>query len=108
MRRSNLRTINEAAKTATASRYKYLPALPSQLTLVGWLRELNANLDGPDTIRLYCESAGWVEATWSLGDPGKQWPSAPHSEELPGDGKPFDAPAAARRLLSEARQAGFR
>lgn len=32
--------------------------------------------------------------------PGDGWPHAAHFEWVPGDGKPFDAMGAARRLLA--------
>ncbi len=113
-RRSNLATVNAAATEATASRYRNLPRLPTWQVLAGWLRELNRNLqDGGCPVSLYCQGAGWPDAEWRANNGNEglvsdRWPGADHWEEVPGDGKPFDAAAAARRLLSEARLAGFR
>ncbi len=107
-RRSNLATVNAAATEATASRYRNLPRLPTWQELTAALREANRCQDGPDTVWLYCHGAGWPDAAWSVGAHRHDWPAADHAEEVPGDGKPFDAAAAARRLLSEARLAGFR
>jgi len=85
-----------------------LPPLPSLNELRDCLRELNLHQDGPDTVWLFCHGAGWPDASWCIGGWPHDWPHAEHAEEVPGDGKPFDAVAAARRLLSEARAAGHR
>jgi hypothetical protein len=108
MRRTNERIRDATAKQAVAARYKSLPLLPDLLTLREWLRDLNIHGDGPGTVWLYCYEAGWPDARWCLDSSPHDWPHAEHSEDMPGDGKPFDATAAARRLLAEARLAGFR
>ncbi len=108
MRRSNQSTIDAAFRESAHVRYRDLPPLPHWLVVTRWLRELNRKLDGPDTVKLYVHQAGWPDARWWADGSKHDWPGSDHSEELPGDGRPFDAPAAARRLLSEARTAGFR
>lgn len=106
-------TLNRIARDAAAARYKSLPPLPTQQELTRTLRELNANLeDGGCDVMLYCEGAGWPDQHWEASTqndgPGERWPGSMHQESVPGEGKPFDAAAAARRLLSEARLAGFK
>jgi hypothetical protein len=98
-----------AAIAATADRYKKLPGLPTERDLGKQLRQLNANLeDGGADVWLYCQGANWPDAAWVLGCDPCDWPRANRTEYVPGEGKPFDSAAAARRLLSEARVAGFR
>lgn len=118
MRRTYRSTVDNATLEAVA-RYKHLPPLPDVTTLAVWLREVNqgfAHIDGgPGEVWLYCQGAGYPDATWTLGT-GKgrhsddPWPGPDHYELVPGDTRRhrFDAVAAARRLLSEARSAGFR
>lgn len=112
-RASNAKTVAGATREAVTSRYKSLPPLPDLPTVTSWLRELGRNLeDGGADVRLYCEGASWADARWEVGCnwTGMQddWPGPRHNEHVPEGGKRFDAVAAARRLLSEARQAGFR
>jgi hypothetical protein len=107
-KRTTLGTVNQAAKAATLARYGTLPPLPSHRDLTTALRQLNVNLqDGGTSVQLYCEGAGWPDAEWTTGCEPSDWPGSKHSEDVPGEGKTFDASAAATRLLSEARQAGF-
>lgn len=107
-------TINAATTAATLATYRDLPALPFLQELAGWLRELNRNLqDGGCDVWLYCQGAGYPDAKWradngNLAPARDRWPGPDHCEVVPGEGKPFDATAAARRLLSEARLAGFK
>ena len=112
MLNNDTKRITEAAIKATSDRYKRLPPLPDQNTLRGWLVELNQNLrDGACTVWLYCEGANWPDAHWVVSnqnDPPDPWPGSDHGELVPGDGKRFDATAAARRLLFHAQLAGFR
>jgi hypothetical protein len=106
---TTLGTINAAAVDATAARYRSLPPLPTLQELAGWLRELNRNLeDGGCEVYLYCQGAGWPDAEWKADNGKLDWPGADHCELVPGEGRRFDPTAAARRLLSEARLAGFR
>lgn len=111
--RTNIGTIN-AALTASVARRQTIPALPDLRTLATGLRELNANYeDGGAEVWLYCQGAGWPDAHWvadhgNLAPAADRWPGSDHFEWLPGEGKPFDSTAAARRLLSEARLAGFK
>lgn len=112
MARTDRDVINEAFREAAHVRYRDLPALPHWRELTKTLHELNRNLeDGACTVTLYCEGAGWPDARWVVSNQNggpEPWPGASHSEEVPGDGKPFRAVGAARRLLSEARSAGFK
>lgn len=112
-----IRKANAVARQVAAK--PALPPLPNWVAVARWLRELNANQDGPDTIWLYCDGAGYPGAQWTVGNDRwlrdgqptiarDHWPSSSHSEEVPGDDAPFDAAAAARRLVSEARSAGFK
>jgi hypothetical protein len=83
-----------------------LPPLPDLPTLTRWLRLANRYQDGPGPVLLCCiedPNYQWIVAFESFGCDG-----AEHTEEIPGDDKPFDAVAAARRLLAEARLAGFK
>lgn len=105
--------IQASIVSACKSTYGKLPPLPSQWRLRGMLSQLNADLvDGGIPASLYCQDAGEPGQRWRADDqndgPGNRWPGPEHSEEIPGDGKPFDAMAASRRLLYEARQAGFK
>jgi hypothetical protein len=87
--------------------------LPSLKTITARLRELHEAwahpIAGPGTVclaKVYDPDIlghRWEVAT--VGDSGG-WEFG--SEDIPGDGLPFDAVAAARRLLSEARSAGNR
>jgi hypothetical protein len=102
-------TINAATTAATVATYGKLPALPILQELAGWLRELNRTLqDGGCDVWLYCQGAGYPDAGWRADNGKHDWPGSDHCEVVPGEGKPFDATAAARRLLSEARCAGFK
>lgn len=113
MRRSVRQAIDSAALQAVA-RYKHLPPLPDVTTLAIWLREVNEAyahpIAGPSEVWLVCESAGYPDASWRLLSSRDDWPGPDHCELVPGDTRRhrFDAVAAARRLLSEARSAGFR
>lgn len=99
------------------------PPPPSLRALVGQLRELHAAWSHPDCggeyIRLMCECLGNVAPyyRWIITpSPDYYWVAcldtgAPYvfgREFIPGDGAPFDAVAAARRLLAAARDGGAR
>lgn len=107
-------TLTRVMREAATSRYKTLPPLPTIQELTKSLRTVNDALeDGGCELWLYCQGAGWPDARWIVdsqpgggGDNG--WPGSPHFEWVPGNGSSFDASAAARRLLAEARLAGFR
>jgi hypothetical protein len=103
--RANRKKVSQAMSGASAP--PKLPPLPDLATLARLLRLSNRYCDGPATFALYCHMAGSPEVEWVIGVPC-DWPHADHVEGLPGDDKPFDAVAAARRLLAEARLAGFR
>lgn len=108
--------VHQVATEAAHARYRDLPPLPTERVLAGWIRAIRFE-DGGGDVGLYCHGAGWPDQRWEvgcdLGSPGNEpWPGAPHIEYVPEYGtreyKRFDATAAARRLLSEARAAGFR
>lgn len=82
--------------------------LPNEVDLTRWLREINKHYDGPGPVYLVCDHHQTTGQQWRLMlDPGSL-PHPDYSEEIPGDGRPFRAVGVARRLLSEARLAGFR
>ncbi len=121
MRTPTVDLVSRATTEAIATRYANLPPLPDLPQVTSWLRQLNESaehpLSGPIDVWLYCHSAGWPDATWTVGpgparyaDTGDVWPGPDHSEHVPGDTRrrKFDAVAVARRLLSEARSAGFK
>lgn len=70
----------------------------SEAKLTKYLRECNAHFDGPGE---YCVDARGV----IMGDLEHAHDPIRHVEAIPGDGKPFDARAAARRLLAAWRDA---
>ena len=105
--RANRRKVSQAMSGASAP--PKLPPLPDLPTLTSMLRRLNSVQDGPGSIMLALVHSGYPDAHWVMGTlDDRGYPHVDHFEELPGDGKPFDAVAAARRLLAEARLAGFR
>ena len=92
-----------AATTRAVAALSELKPLPHCRALTGRLRWANAACDGPGTFYL-----APVLGCWELVTDTIDLPHVPEGEPLPGDGKPFNAIGAARRLLSNARQAGFR
>jgi len=121
MPRANRAKVNQAMSNAVASRPK-LPPLPDVRELTSMLLDYSRALEPGESFEtwLYCEGYSWPDAHWVLGcDQGRWdlsssniyqdgWPHAAHHEMVPGGGVRFDAVAAARRLLAEARLAGFR
>ena len=69
---------------------------PKWRDLIAQLRGLNAAYDGPGTVALNVHG---LPGPWD-----DMWDGYLYGrEELPGDDRPFDAPAAARRLLAALR-----
>lgn len=68
------------------------PKLPTVRALAAQLRDLNRHYDGPGPVQLER-----YERRWHLTPLGR--------EEIPGDNRPFDAVALARRLLADYRDA---
>lgn len=102
--------INRVA-VAAALRAKEIPPLPHWRIVSGWFNQLNRSLEiGGGDFYLYCDGAGYPDAHWTLGCDPCDWPHADHSEHVPGDVKPgrFNPAGATRRLLAEARLAGFK
>lgn len=87
-----------------------LPSLPSRVDLTNELNALNETVKhsgcGSEYVSLYCEGAGWPEAHWTVGCEPCDWPQAGR-EYVRGDGK-FDAYMAASRLLTAAKEAGYK
>lgn len=75
---------------------------PTLRALVAELRSLNEALDGPWTVALCFDRERW-DAGWGLEDPDYDCEGTYGIESLPGDDMPFDAVAAARRLLAALR-----
>lgn len=106
--RMRLKVAANAARQATIARYTGLPPLPDLRSLTTWLRNVNSHCDGPGRFYLQCNTSLPTGEAWFIGlEPGAL-PHVDHPEELPGDGKRFDAVAAARRMLAEGRSSGFR
>ncbi len=73
---------------------------PTLLELTRMLREANEAFDGGDFVTLgMLDGLYW--GVWVVGDPAVC--RACGREFVPGDGKPFDAVACARRLLAAFR-----
>lgn len=100
-----------------------LPPLPSLRTLTRELKQLHEAWSHPDAggdyVYLVCEDLSPLVVEWKPMAAGQSDNTcvARLNDELscvfgweyiPGDGKPFDATAAARRLLAVARDAGCR
>jgi hypothetical protein len=63
---------------------------------------------GGGIVYLTCVCAGYDDAHWSLECFPEDWPHTQHGESVPGMPSPrFDAVAAARRLLSAAKDDGL-
>lgn len=78
-------------------------ALPSVRALAKLLRDTNAVYDGPGPLYLSVYGARG-EGGWLLdAEPGAMAWAVAGPEHIPGDGAPFDATAAARRLISDLR-----
>lgn len=74
---------------------------PSPWALAGQVRDMNRDCDGPATVCLVIREKSWPPALALLPvDPGEVWAGPFGSEEIPGDNRPLDAMAVARRLLA--------
>lgn len=97
-----------ADNAARAATYRPPQPLPTWHILTRWLGELNRNSHGPSAVYLALDVYQPTGNQWMLTlEPGGL-PHADWSEEAPGDGRPFDAAGCARRLLSHARDGGFK
>ena len=82
------------------------PRLPSLRALTRELKSLNQRwTDGPGAVVLHRDRGPWVVLEC---ESARGWGESVGWEIAPGDGLPFDATAAARRLLAAARDAGYR
>lgn len=86
--------------------------LPTLQALTRELRDMNEAVDGPWTVALCFDADRWEHAAapppWKMPNHfGVESPDYPGAiggrEELPGDGRPFDAVAFARRILADCR-----
>jgi hypothetical protein len=87
-----------------------LPPLPSVQQIDAELRRIHSELaDSGEgaSVALYCEGAGRPGARWRVGV-APNGPHAPHTENVPAGGIPFDDGGAANRLRDATRDCGFR
>lgn len=95
-KRAGINVADERSEARTMSK----PKLPTLRQLTKELRELHEAWSHPDAGGEYVGMA-CLGGTWRLCLPGTHG-----SECIPGDGQPFDAVAAARRLLAAVSDAG--
>ena len=107
--------LGASSVASTLGTYNELPSLPRWNILVAQLKLIHAGLgEGGADVWLYCQDARYPQARWVIGYPeltdrkGECWPHPEHKEHVPAAAEPFDYTAAAKRLVSWARLAGFK
>lgn len=78
---------------------------PGIRALTAELRYLNEHFDGPAPVALTLDAEAFPMRGWALLEPGTWGHQQYGCETVPGDDRPFDAVAAARRLLAALRDA---